>query len=204
MARAAEAACGLSRIYFVPAAQPWHKSGPSAAYADRYAMVALALQRFPRWLPLDVRPHAGADAATYSVDQVRHIRRLHPRDRIFFIVGADAFATLPSWKQPQALLSLCDTIVLARAGFSLDDMLAALPPRCRVGARPAPAPRLHPPIKIVNLAGGSRLYWLARFHDPISSTQTRQWLAGSAATGPSPLPAPVVAYARRAQLYAHA
>jgi len=220
MARAAEVACGLSRIYFVPAAHPWHKAVPTASYADRYAMVALALLRSPRWMPLDL----GAASATYAVDQIRHLRRLYPGSRLFFIVGADAMATLPSWKQPQALLRLCDIIVLARAGFSLGDMIAALPPRLRPAPDRGPRPRAqinaqsnaHPTqrgepqdaaaVQVVKLAGGSHLYWLARFQDPFSSTQARQWLAAPASpnSGRPPLPAAVAAYARRAHLYCHA
>ena len=205
MARAAEAACRLSRIYFVAAAHPWHKAVPTASYADRYAMLALALHRSPRWMPLDL----GAASATYSVDQIRHIRRLYPGSRLFFIVGADAFATLPSWKQPQALLQLCDVIVLARAGFDLADMIAALPPRIR----PAPdrplqsrSRRHKAAVNVVKLTNGSHLYWLARFQDPFSSTQARQWLTAPNSPRPQrpPLPAAVAAYARRAHLYSHA
>lgn len=196
MARAAERACRLQQILFVPAAHPWHRTDPQAGYADRYAMVALALRRAPNWLPLDLADHE----ATYSVDQLRRIQKLYPASRLFFIVGADAFATLPSWKQPSRLLSLCDVIILARAGLTLEAMIATLPPRLRP---PQPPMRQRGAVEVLTLTNGSRLHWLSRFRDPGSSTQARQWLSTASRNGTAPVAPAVAGYARRAHLYTH-
>lgn len=192
MARAAEAACGLHQILFVPAAHPWHKTPPVAGYADRYAMLALALQHHPRWRPLDLAQAEAVESATYSIDQLRRLHRLYPSAQLHFIVGADALATLPSWKQPERLLRLCDFIVLGRAGFAINDMMAVLPARLR--ARRGAGGE-------IELAGGTRLHWVERFRAEESSTAARRWLAAPVPSPPAPVPAAVAAYARRSRIY---
>lgn len=146
LAAAAEKAVGLERIYFAPAAQPWHKRPPRAGYADRYAMVALALEGHAGWQPVDI-PVQGP---TYTIDQVEWLQARHPRDRIYLIVGADAMVTLPSWKRYRSLPAKCDFIVAARGGIRLEAIEAILP------------------------AGGRPLHWLPRFARPESSTQVRR------------------------------
>jgi len=167
LAAAAEKALGLQRIFFAPAAQPWHKRPPRAAYADRYAMVALALEGHARWQPIDI-PLAGA---TYTVDQVDWLQALHPRDRIYLIVGADAMVTLPSWKRYRSLPAKCDFIVAARGGITIEQIEDILP------------------------AGGRPLHWLSRFARPESSTHARRQASLDE------VPARVAEYARRAKLY---
>jgi nicotinate-nucleotide adenylyltransferase len=186
MARAAEAALNLDRIYFAPARAPWHKPGVMAEFEDRFAMTALALQRHPRWLPLALAPRA---RFTYSTDEVAAVRRMHPRDHVFFLLGADAFADIRTWKHYRRLLAQCDFIVLARAGFDLAGMGRVLPPRIVRGWSAATGE--------LRLAGGNSLYWV-RFRSAASSTLARTRLGKR---GPAPVPAAVRAYAVRAGLY---
>ena len=192
MAEAAQRACGLERIYFVPAPRPQHKMPPMAAYIDRYAMLALALERRPEWLPLNIPPTAAR--ATYSVDQIDWMREHHAHEQVWFIAGADAFATLGSWRQYRKLLRLCNFAVLARRGYSLNRVLSMLPPGA-VEAVPVQGP--------LRLAGGRRLHWLADFSVPDSSTRVRRWLAAAqpSAAGDELTPPAVAEYARRAGLY---
>lgn len=191
MAAAAERALGLERIYFIPAAHPWHKHAPGAGYEDRFAMLALALAGRPRWQPLALQ-----DAqATYSVDQVAALRR-RTGARVCFIAGADSFVTLPTWKQPERLLGMCDFLVLGRDGFTWDQILAALPPGSVAGVEPEPGGRA------ARLRGGHRLHWRPRFRCAVSSTAVRRWLARPSRHALSgPLPGAVAEYIRRARLY---
>lgn len=191
LARAAMRRFGLDWVYFVPARRPWHKSPPRAEFEDRFAMVALALARTPRFQPLAIPAVAGRP--TYSLDQARWLLRRLPRGtRLFFLIGADAFRLLPSWHEYGALLRLCEFIVAPRDG---------------VGAREAAA--------VTALAPG-RVHWLSGFARVESSRALRS-RAGRAAAGGSeagraktggaappggaPLPAAVAAYIRRAGLY---
>lgn len=194
MAQAAERACGLERVYFIPAAHPWHKSVPLASYCDRFAMLALSLAGHPRWQPL-APPEPGR--ATYSVQQVGWLQRQFPRQRIHFIVGSDSFATLSSWKQPRRLLAMCDFIVLARLGAGWEQVLAALPGGLIQAVVPEGSGR------VAHLRTGRKLHWLPGFRNRLSSTEVRRWLArGSQGPGRAMPVAPAVQeYARRAGLY---
>ncbi|MGH9393847.1 MAG: nicotinate-nicotinamide nucleotide adenylyltransferase [Terriglobales bacterium] len=189
MAAAAQRACRLDQVLFVPAERPWHRAAPRASFPDRYAMVALALTGRAAWLPLAVP--ALAQRPTYALDQVAWIAARHPRARLHFILGADAFAALPTWWQYRRLLASCDFIVLARHGVGIADVLAAVPPRLLRA----------PDRRGADLAGGRRLHWIEAFSSPQSATGARAALAQRSPKGAEALPAAVRAFARRAGLY---
>lgn len=199
MAAAAERAGQLARIYFVPAPRPGHREPPRAAYADRFAMVALALANQPRWLPLAV-PDRGR-RPTYAVDQLDWIARSSAaagrRERYCWIVGADAFLTLPTWKNYRELLQRCDFLVLGRDGHGLKEILQVVPHES--------VTTIGKDQEQVQLAGGRKLFWLPRFASPVSATQARTQLRIARPTSPtSGVPVAVAQYARRAGLYNHA
>lgn len=189
LARAAGRALRLDRMVFVPARQPWHKTRQVTPYVDRYAMLALALAGHPHWRPLSIPPARGDDGPTYSVDEVGWLRSKYPGDEIFFLLGADAFHDLPSWKDYQRLLRMCDFILVPRAGQTLTELAAVLPDdmiRCVHADR-------------IELATGRNIHWLPRFRSHISSTAVRQRLAAGQAT--RQVPSAVAEYACRAELY---
>jgi len=183
MAAAAERALRLDRIVFSPARRPWQKPTLDTPFEDRYAMVALALQHRPHWLPLALG--APDPAPTYTLDEVEDLTTRLPRAEVFLIMGADAFANLSTWYRCRQLLARCDFIVLARGTLRLEQLAAALP-RGAVS-------RILP--EGLELNGGHRMHWLAGFRSPLSSTGNRRRLA------PAGIPAPVLGYVRRANLY---
>jgi nicotinate-nucleotide adenylyltransferase len=63
---------------------------------------------------------------------VRRFRRqLGARDRLFFIIGIDAFVEIATWREPEALLREAEFIVASRPGYSLEQVRAALPESMR-------------------------------------------------------------------------
>ena len=66
----------------------------------------------------------------YSVDTVRYFRHTYhgQGDRIYFIIGADAFLDIPMWKEYEALLGLCDFIVANRPGIRIEALRLVIPP----------------------------------------------------------------------------
>jgi nicotinate-nucleotide adenylyltransferase len=61
--------------------------------------------------------------ASYTVDTVAQLKhQYHELSAIYFIVGIDAFVEIASWRQPDALLGSCHTIVISRPGYSLDEL----------------------------------------------------------------------------------
>ena len=66
--------------------------------------------------------------ANYSIDTVKRLKEsLKKIDRVFFLIGMDAFAEIAHWHQAEALFRECEFIVASRPGYSLADVANALP-----------------------------------------------------------------------------
>lgn len=103
----------LDEVLFVPAARPPHKQ-LHASYEDRYRMVELALENEPRLRPS--RLEAGT-ARSYSIDTIEKVKQqLRADDRLFFIIGADAFGEIRTWKRWQDVVRSVEFIVVSRPG----------------------------------------------------------------------------------------
>lgn len=115
----------LDRVLFVPAADPPHKGECAAPAEDRWAMVELAIQGFPRFeasrLELE-RP-----GKSYTIDTLRHLRHSWPAAQLYLIIGADNVAQLATWHDPQGILELCTVVAGSRlsAGEGADPALVA-------------------------------------------------------------------------------
>jgi nicotinate-nucleotide adenylyltransferase len=193
VARVAQRRYGLQQVLFVPSGLPPHKPGPSLTpFHDRHAMVALATAGEDGFFPSRLEDpeliaadraasgHTTDQAVTYSIDTVRRLKRmLEPSDRLFFLIGIDAFLDIAKWREPEALLREAEFLVANRPGFSLPDVLEALPEGVRATAT---------------------LHLLASVQSPISATQIRS--AARRGRDVEHLVGPAVAdYIRKAHLY---
>jgi nicotinate-nucleotide adenylyltransferase len=128
-ARAAARKFRLDLILFIPTGKPPHKHGDHlTSFPQRYGMVALACAGDPRLVPslLEAPTHEGSPS--YSIDTVRKVRRsLGKNDRLFFLIGVDAFLELPHWKEYRRLLDLVNFIVVSRPGFDADEIRKVVP-----------------------------------------------------------------------------
>ena len=118
-ARAASRRFRLGRVLFIPTGNPPHKYRDRlTAYPQRFAMVALACADERRFIPSLLEAPAPHGGPQYSVDTVRAAKRLlRPGDRLFFLIGVDAFLDLPHWKEFRRLLDMVSFIVVSRPGF---------------------------------------------------------------------------------------
>ncbi|HEV2489443.1 MAG TPA: nicotinate-nucleotide adenylyltransferase [Candidatus Acidoferrales bacterium] len=130
VAEAAERRFRLDAIHFMPSSRPPHKSRQElASFTHRYAMVALACAGHARFFAsLAEAPPSSAAHVFYSIDTVRRFRRENPHDRLHFILGADSFLELPTWRSYEALLDSCDFVIASRPGFRLDALRLVIPP----------------------------------------------------------------------------
>ncbi|HXE76538.1 MAG TPA: nicotinate-nucleotide adenylyltransferase [Candidatus Xenobia bacterium] len=120
VARAARRRFRLDLVYFIPCGLPPHKPRRKLSpFLHRFTMVALACAGEPAFAPSLLE--AGADLrgehVTYSIDTVRRLRRMRPRARLYFLLGADALLLLPQWKNIGQLVRLCEFVVAARPGI---------------------------------------------------------------------------------------
>lgn len=104
----------LDRIYFVPAFRSPHKlNHRTASPYHRVAMLALAIRKYPNFLVSTFE--LSQRKVVYTIDTLQYFSgTLHPGDQLFFILGADSFLELGTWKEPARLLQFTDFIIINR------------------------------------------------------------------------------------------
>jgi nicotinate-nucleotide adenylyltransferase len=171
VAQAAQRRFHLDAIYFVTSSRPPHKTKPALTpFVHRHAMVALGCADHPGFLPsLAEAPVDGtAPHVFYTIDTVKRYHREHPNDHLYFILGADQFLEIPTWKSYEALLDSCDFIIASRPGFRLDALRLVVPPE-KLGRTKA-----HDEQKIV--LRKSVVHMLTTVSSHVSSTEVRHRL----------------------------
>jgi len=212
LAQAARERLHLARIYFVPANVPPHKQRhPLSPYFHRYAMVALATMAEKTFLPslleAPASDTAGATrsgkvpaAPNYSINTVRALKcNFKKSDRLFFLMGVDAFQDIATWHEAEALFAECEFIVASRPGYSLADIADALPETLR------PKPSVTKPFNKQPAHGqlvlpGVTVHLLENIHQDISASAIRQAAAGKRSLARFVTPE-VAEYIRKTGLY---
>lgn len=133
-ADAARQALALDEIVFVPSHVPPHRPAqPRASSFHRFALLSLAIEGRAGYRVSDVE--LARDGRSFTIDTLRAFHRAgaHP-SQLFFIIGADAFAEIATWREFPAVLDAANFAVIARPGSALDAALAQTPdvlPRVR-------------------------------------------------------------------------
>lgn len=199
VARAAAEKFGLSAIYFAPADIPPHKQKRKLTdFQHRFAMLALATAEDKRFIPSLLDAHTGRP--NYSVETVRRLKSsLKDSDRLYFLIGMDAFQDISTWRQPEELLRECEFIVAARPGYSLGDVGRALPEALR-----PPEPVLRAlskrPAGTIELPGAT-IHLLEEVRERVSSTQIRAAAQKSVKQLSRYVAQPVAEYIKKEHLY---
>jgi nicotinate-nucleotide adenylyltransferase len=210
VAEAAVERFGIQKVLFVPAELPPHKQDQVwAPYWHRMAMVALAAQGHAKCIPSDIEARLFAETGrpNYSLETIRAIKKtLRKADKLWFLVGIDAFLQIATWHKPVELLRECEFIVANRPGYSLSHIAGALPAELR------------PKKEVLKVAGkgaglaaegavmafaGITLHLLADVSERVSSTQLRAAAAQSGRRLEGYVGDAVAEYIRKTQLYRH-
>ena len=103
----------LDSCWFMPAPNPPHKLGMEIAdYADRMAMIRLAIAPYRQFEVSDFESRR--QGASYTADTLRQLTALYPDIHFLFLVGADSFYEIESWRCPETILELAELIVADR------------------------------------------------------------------------------------------
>jgi nicotinate-nucleotide adenylyltransferase len=215
LARAASERFELGRILFVPANVSPHKlRAPLTLYVHRYAMVVLATMNEKTFVPSLLEAPAALQAkggkgqrgpavaeVNYSIDTVRRLKpSLKKSDRLFFLIGIDAFDEIAKWREAEALFRECEFIVASRPGYSLADVANALPESLRPAAA-VTKPFAKQPAKGDLVLTGATVHLLEGVNQPLSATAIREAAAAKRPLGR--FVDPVVAdYIKKMGLYA--
>jgi nicotinate-nucleotide adenylyltransferase len=136
MGGAAERALGLSQIVVMTANIPPHRPQPVASSYHRFAMVALAISGHERWRASDFELGIGLPSFTSGTLQHFHDRGFASTE-LFFVIGADAFAEIETWKDFPAILDRAHFAVVSRPGFPVAEMPTRLPALARRMTEPS-------------------------------------------------------------------
>lgn len=113
IARVAVELYSLDCLLIIPAANPPHKR-LHAPYEDRYRMVELAVEGEPH---LEASRLESGTEHSYSIDTIEAVRRHLPEQTtLLFVIGADAFAEIESWKRWRDVIQSVEFIVVSRPG----------------------------------------------------------------------------------------
>jgi nicotinate-nucleotide adenylyltransferase len=210
LARAALEKFKLHRVYFVPANLPPHKQQqPCLAFMHRFAMVVLATAQEKAFVPslLEGPKESSSDARrdrqekpNYTIDTVRKLKQsFKAADRLFLLIGMDAFADIAKWHQAEDLFRECEFIVASRPGYSLADVANALPESLRPRAA-VTKPFQRQAAKGDLVLPGASIHLLGDLHQPASATAIREAAAAGKPLGRFLDPA-VAEYIRKMGLY---
>ncbi len=116
----------LTRVLFIPAASPPHKPlAGEVSFTLRLAMVEAAIVDQPAFAASAIEGER--TGKSYSIDTVRALRKAHPGDEFFFIVGSDSFLDFSTWYEYKAIFNECNLVVVERPGAEIADLTEALP-----------------------------------------------------------------------------
>jgi nicotinate-nucleotide adenylyltransferase len=108
----------LDHLLFIPAHVAPHKRETRVTPAlQRYAMLVLATQHEPQLSVSTIE--LDAPERPYTVDTLSRIRALAGRDaQLFFIMGADSWMEITTWREWERVLASVNHIVVTRPGYS--------------------------------------------------------------------------------------
>ena len=108
----------LSEFVFVPAFHAPHKKdkNPTSAF-HRYAMLALATNDAPKIgiskMELDV------PARPYTFETLLRLKNELKNTQIFFVMGADSWQDITTWREWEKVLTLVNIIVVTRPDYEI-------------------------------------------------------------------------------------
>jgi nicotinate-nucleotide adenylyltransferase len=174
-------------------------------------MIALATAQDKDFVPslLEAPEDLAADGRTkkekkakpnYTIDTVKRLKQSFKKaDRLFFLIGIDAFMDIAKWHQAEALFRECEFVVASRPGYSLADVANALPLSLR--PRLEATKPFHKQAATGDLVlSGACIHLLDEVYQPISSTAIREAAAAGKPLGRFVEPA-VADYIKKLGLY---
>lgn len=188
----------LDEVLFVPAHVAPHKRGtPPTSPWHRHAMLALATADDPRMLVSTAE--LDAPERPYSVETVARFREEFGEGaRLFFVMGADSWAEITTWREWERLLAICDHVVVTRPGYELSFEHVPANIRARlVDLRGGVRDRTR---RTVEESGQPSIFLSDAASVDVSSTEVRRAAAGGDVSS-LPVPRAVADYIEKYGLY---
>ncbi len=116
---------GLEKLYLIPAGIPPHKQlGPDAPSPEqRMEMARLAAEDIgPAVHVSDVELRR--KGRSYTLDTLRELKKHHPEDQLYLLMGTDMFLSFQNWREPEELAKLCTLCAFGRSEADTEELFA--------------------------------------------------------------------------------
>lgn len=107
----------FEKFVFIPAFHAPHKRDkmPASGF-DRYAMLAIATEEEEK---IEIsKMELEAPRKPYTIQTLRRLKK-EIKDRIFFVMGADSWQEITTWRDWEKVLTIVDIIVVTRPGYQI-------------------------------------------------------------------------------------
>lgn len=189
----------IEELWFVLARVAPHKQTKEVTSAlHRYAMLALATQGEDRFLvstfELETSGHS------YTVDTLAHfISKWGEASDLFFVMGADSWSEITTWREWEKVLGLTNHVVVTRPGYELSVQQVGQD----LAERVIDLRGLNKPAakQIVEDQRGPKIFITDVVMNDISATDIRKAVRSEKLELTDVVAAPVADYIRKYQLY---
>ncbi|GAB6126302.1 nicotinate (nicotinamide) nucleotide adenylyltransferase [Humidesulfovibrio idahonensis] len=114
---------GLERVLLMPAGEPPHKPGEGMLpFAHRLRLVELAVRGVSGLTASGIEGQR--PGPSYTVDTLTALREKSPENEYTFIMGSEAFLSLPTWQRGLELPHLANLAVALRQNTDLDKVVS--------------------------------------------------------------------------------
>ena len=201
VARALVELFAFDEVLFIPAYVAPHKRTGArrpASPLHRYAMLALATMAEARMRVSTIE--LDAPERPYTVETLARLRTEFGADaRLFFVMGADSWADITTWREWARLLALTEHVVMARPGYTLETAHVTDEVRRRVvDLRGRTATEVTAALKD---ADGPHIYFTDAVFADVSATEIRRAARAAAGEAGWPVPPAVAEYIRKYGVY---
>jgi nicotinate-nucleotide adenylyltransferase len=114
---------GLDRVIFIPNNVPPHKDKVFSSASHRLNMVRLAVMDNPKFEVSDIE--IKREGPSYTYDTMQSLKQIYPNSKLYFLIGADAFAELKTWKNWEELIKMVEFIVATRPNSDIVEIEGA-------------------------------------------------------------------------------
>jgi nicotinate-nucleotide adenylyltransferase len=180
----------LDEFVFLPAFHAPHKvrSKPTSAY-DRFAMLCLTTAESENIsvskLEIDL------PEKPFTVETLPRVKERYPDDRIFFVMGADSWRDILTWREWERVLLLTDHIVVSRPGVDLTTDHVSEKIRERIVNKKVGAP----------VGIRPNIFFSDAVKVDVSATDIRKRINEGDASWRTDVPLPVANYIEKYQIY---
>ena len=118
IAKQAKDILALNQIIFIPSANPPHKNGAEIEpFCHRFKMVELAIDGIEGFSVSNIENKI-KHKKSYTVDTLKALKLIYPKDKLYFIVGSDCIFDIEKWYRVEQIFKHCELIVFQRPDIS--------------------------------------------------------------------------------------